>query len=329
MQQWKEYFVFTRRERSGILVLISLILVLLVTPHFFPRKPDILKQARWIEIEQELDRKEDSTVSRRFAENFDENDTGTVVETRLFYFDPNHADENEWRQLGIKPRTIQTIKKYIARGGRFKSAQDLSKIYGLSKEDYVRLLPYVLIKKQEKAYARHDTQTHGREYQFSQDDSPGIRHRHHFSKEFLQSQQLHKSKPSQVRQLEINTADSLAFVALPGIGPKLASRILNFRNRLGGFHSVQQVAEVYGLPDSTFQLIQKYLHCTGSDLRRISLNAATLEELKEHPYIKWKLASAIIEYRNQHGPYKTVEDILKIAALESETFNKIKPYLSL
>lgn len=59
--------------------------------------------------------------------------------------------------------------------------------------------------------------------------------------------------------IDINTADTTAFIALPGIGSKLANRIVSFRSKLGGFNSVEQIREVYGLKDSVFQLIYPML----------------------------------------------------------------------
>src|SRR5262249_25636461 len=101
--------------------------------------------------------------------------------------------------------------------------------------------------------------------------------------------------------IDINSADTTAFIALPGIGSKLAARIVNFREKLGGFYSVDQVGETFGLPDSTFQKIKQYLKLENNSLRKININTATVDELKLHPYIKWSIANPIIAYRNEHG----------------------------
>jgi competence ComEA-like helix-hairpin-helix protein len=63
------------------------------------------------------------------------------------------------------------------------------------------------------------------------------------------------------------------------------------------------------------------------NLRKININTASLEELKAHPYIRWQLANALLEYRNQHGPFLTVEDIKKLFLITDEIFKKISPYL--
>src|SRR5206468_10071405 len=94
----------------------------------------------------------------------------------------------------------------------------------------------------------------------------------------------------------INDADSVAWVALPGIGSRLAERIIHYRDRLGGFYQLEQVKETYGISDSCYQLILPYLRAGGS-LRKIHINTVTQDELKMHPYIRWKLAAAIVAYR--------------------------------
>ena len=101
--------------------------------------------------------------------------------------------------------------------------------------------------------------------------------------------------------VDVNTADTTAFVALPGIGSKLALRIVNFRDKLGGFYSVDQIAEIYGLPDSSFQRIKHLLKLDNPSIKKININTASKDEMKLHPYFKWNLANAIVEYRNQHG----------------------------
>src|SRR5690348_7247958 len=127
--------------------------------------------------------------------------------------------------------------------------------------------------------------------------------------------------------LEINSADTTAFIALPGIGSKLAARIVTFREKLGGFYSVDQVGETFGLPDSTFQKIKEYLKLENTSLKRININTATVDELKVHPYIKWSVANPIVAYRNEHGAFSKLEDIKNVAAITDEVYKKISPYL--
>ncbi|MEI9908827.1 MAG: helix-hairpin-helix domain-containing protein [Bacteroidota bacterium] len=128
--------------------------------------------------------------------------------------------------------------------------------------------------------------------------------------------------------IDINTADTTAFISLPGIGSKLAARIVNFRDKLGGFYSISQVGETYGLPDSAFQKVKQYLKLENAFVKKININTATVDELKAHPYIKFAIANPIIAYRKEHGPFSKVEDVKKMMTITGDIYNKISPYLT-
>ena len=115
---------------------------------------------------------------------------------------------------------------------------------------------------------------------------------------------------------------------MPGIGSKLATRIITFRDKLGGFYSLTQIGETFGLPDSTFQKIKQYLKLENTSIRKININNATIDQLKAHPYIKWSLANPIIAYRNEHGFFSKIEDLKKVMAVTEDIYNKISPYLT-
>ena len=129
--------------------------------------------------------------------------------------------------------------------------------------------------------------------------------------------------------LDINLADTAAYIALPGVGNKLALRIVSFREKLGGFYSIDQVGETYGLSDSSFQKIKQYLVVNTTYVKKINVNTASLETLKAHPYIRYAIANAIIAYRNEHGYFASMEDIKKIQVISDELFKKLLPYLSI
>ncbi|HSC36622.1 MAG TPA: helix-hairpin-helix domain-containing protein, partial [Chitinophagaceae bacterium] len=231
---------------------------------------------------------------------------------RLFYFDPNTLDFTGWQELGLRDKTIQTVLHYREKGGRFRRPEDIGKIYGLFKDEYARLLPYVRIVPADTA-----RKTYSRPYAavYSADTV----NRGHY---------IHLSK-GPPRIIDINTADTGAFIALPGIGSRLANRIIHFREALGGFYSVEQVSETYALPDSVFFLIKPLLRCDSNAVRRININTADANALKQHPYLRWNMANAIVEYRKQHGEYKSVEELLRIEIIGPALFQKLRPYLNI
>ena len=214
-----------------------------------------------------------------------------------FPFDPNTATQDELVRLGVPERTAKAIVNYVGKGGKFRKKEDLQKIYTLTPETYQQLEPYIQI----AALATNNERT------------------------YTPTPNTKKTMPT-VR-LDINQATAEDWQSLRGIGKVLSGRIVSFRDKLGGFSSVQQVGETYGLPDSTFQAIAP--HLTPSDVfRKVAVNRATEEELKQHPYIKYRDAQALVRYREQHGAFRNAADVEKIIALSPETIARVTPYFS-
>jgi competence ComEA-like helix-hairpin-helix protein len=132
-----------------------------------------------------------------------------------------------------------------------------------------------------------------------------------------------------VPPVDINLADTTAFIALPGIGSKLAERIVKFREKLGGFYSIDQIGEVYGLADSVFQKIRPLFLMAPFLVKKININTVSLDELKAHPYIRFNIARSIISYREQHGAFTAIEDLKKLVLMTDDIYTKAYPYLEL
>lgn len=309
---WKlftDYFSFTKKERKGIIYAIVIIIIVALLPrffHFFVKDEPIntTQFSKEISALEENSTKQKNTVKNSAQEYNDYTPSYTKEEplkNELFYFDPNTASENDWVRLGVRQKTALTIQKYISKGGKFYKPEDLRKIYGLSKSDVERLIPYVSI-----ASAK---------MKFTTVQNP-----------YPETNFYAKKIP--IQPFDINVADTSAFIALPGIGSKLSKRIIGFREKLGGFYSVDQIAETYNLPDSTFGKIKKYLAVGSKTIKKININSATVEELKAHPYINYSIANSIVQYRQQHGNFRELNDIRKIMLISDEFFNKTSPYLS-
>lgn len=129
--------------------------------------------------------------------------------------------------------------------------------------------------------------------------------------------------------VELNTADSAALEALPGIGPGSAAAIIRYRGRLGGFRSVNQLSEIKAIRTENLQTVLPYLYADTSRLTRFCLNSCTMEELRRHPYISYKVANAITAVREQHGDYRSVADIKKSVLVNDSIYERIRDYFSL
>lgn len=238
-----------------------------------------------------------------FQYEIEKNQSQTPI--RIFPFDPNMASETDWREMGITKRTARTIRNYLKKGGRFRQPADLAKIWGMRQTDIERLMPFVRI--------------NGRGNQIGTYGKP-------HADGTLTDRTSFKSKEKSL--LDINRSDSSAWESLPGIGPGYARRIVRYRERLGGFLRVEQVAETFQLPDSVYQRIRPLLAPTRSDdIRTININQVSTDTLGRHPYCGFPMARLIIRFREQHGPYKRVDELLQIQRVDSVWWSRIRPYL--
>ena len=128
-------------------------------------------------------------------------------------------------------------------------------------------------------------------------------------------------------KVEINTASPADWEKLRGIGPYFSKQICTYRDKLGGFYTISQIAETPRLPDSTFQKITSFL-VLNEAVKTINLNQTDEQQLARHPYLKAREAKAIINYRNQHGAFQRVDQLQDILALKKATIKKISPYLT-
>jgi DNA uptake protein ComE-like DNA-binding protein len=125
--------------------------------------------------------------------------------------------------------------------------------------------------------------------------------------------------------VDLNHVDTTGLMSLPGIGPWYASRIVEYRERLGGYISVNQLAEIEGLPDP---VLQWFMVSDTFCIRTVAVNSETLTGLRRHPYINFYQARAIIELRNQHGNLKGPERFSLLEEFSDQDLKRLKPYLS-
>ena len=128
--------------------------------------------------------------------------------------------------------------------------------------------------------------------------------------------------------VNINTADTTELKKLRGIGPSFSKRIVKYRDMLGRFHSLEQLLEVYGMEHERFNSVLPNLELGEVELDRIDLNSATAEDLRSHPYLNWTRANAIVAYRNNHGSYKTTQEVQNTDLVDDSLFAKLAPYLT-
>ncbi len=294
MKKWLlSYLVISKKERTGALLLAMLIASIWLLPKYFHRE----------ELDPEVIRLADEQLAHK-----PKKEEVVIHELKFVPFDPNTADDQTWLNMGVTERNVQTIRRFQSKGGQFRVKEDLQRIYGIRPDVISRIMPYARIVAKPGSAGRLNNY---RSYPKS-------------------AQSLYEPRVFKKRNIDVvdlANADTTALIALPGIGPTLARRIIQFRDKCGGFYSPEQVAEVYGLRDSVFQLIKPYLTLAEPNPRKLTVNELGIDSLASHPYITYTEARAIVKYREQHGPFRQEEELLKIALLTPDWLRKVGPYL--
>lgn len=294
----KDYLSFNKRERSGLVILLLLLITVVAAPYFVPLF--ITKEnADFSKFKNEIEAFERSLITETEVEQkFDYNDIDkSMAENVLhpFPFDPNGLAEEDWRAMGMSEKKIRIIKNFEAKGGKFRKKEDLKKIYGITQSEYEVLEPYIVIATTE-------------------------------SKNYTETKETFSKKNSAA--VEINAADTTTLKTLKGIGSGYAKKIIAYRKKLGGYLRMEQLLEVYGMDSLRYSLFSHFILIDESLVKKININTATFDELKAHPYIGYNLAIALVNMRKSQGGFKAVSDIKKSVLVTEKIFNKLSPYLT-
>jgi len=259
LENWKDLLAFNKAERRGIwllLLMIAGVTVLHVYVSLKPSAPDLVTITRLAaQADQQLD------ARTNYPGKPSGNGGSRKSKDSLFYFDPNTITAAEWELLGLSPKQAAAITRFTASRTPFKVPSDLKKSFVISEDFYTRVEPWIRITRVTR----------------SPDQPSMVQNKPHFQTENL------------------NLADTTALQALPGIGSVLARRIVNYRRSLGGFHSVGQLKEVFGMQPELVDKLEKRLSVSESEIIRLDINRLTVKELSAHPYISPKLAYLITE----------------------------------
>lgn len=303
MRKWfEQYFGFSRRELNGITALVVVLLLLWLAPILY---------RHWFADERRNVPADIAEIDQFLAASKEQQETA-LIKPEYFLFDPNGLAAADWKRLGLADRQINMIKNYEAKGGHFWKPADLKKIYAITESDYNRLVPYIRINKLRTPSRANWPSPKSRAVQFGESEGTA-----------------EKKTAKAIHLIELNATDSIGLQVLPGIGPVFASRIVRFRDLLGGFYDIAQLLDVYGMDSVRYRGIKDHVFVDTAAVRKISINSADYNQLRRHPLISGKLANTIIQYRKQHGAYQELSDLLGIAIMDAEIFRRIAPYLTI
>lgn len=282
------YFRFSKKEAIGITLLLFVLIGLLYLPKWYSNSETIV-------------------IKRKSADSSQVQSVSKPVppkSNKLFFFNPNTIGREDWLLLGVPEKTVATIINYRNKGGVFRVPTDIYKIWGMPKEVADTLVRFIRLPNENQIVRSTGRQWPAR-----------------FS--------LTSTRPrSPIYRLNINTATEADWEALPGIGKILAARIIRFRDKLGGFKTVEQIAKTYGLSDSVFQRLQPALYVdTSAQIKadkqqKININKASEKEMMQaglEPY----LAQAICLSRKQEGSFKTLHDLKRIIFINDALYTRL------
>jgi competence protein ComEA len=276
----RNWFGYSRRERRASFILLVIIVITIIIRYFIPEKlTDIEDITASFECIDDKFRLNDNVIS----------DVAVPIA-----FDPNIADYATLIKSGLDGKAANTLINYRNKGGKFRKAGDIGKVYGISEEQANKLIPFVQIKP--------DT-----DKRKSIADATG-----------------RLKRPL----IDLNNCDSALLCTLPGIGPVLSVRIIRYRKLLGGYASVRQLTEVYGLPPETYDIIKGMVYADTSVIEKTRINSATYRELSRLRYLDKYEITSILKYRELEGRIRNMNDLTENKLVSADKAFKIKPYIN-
>lgn len=294
----KEWYTLSKSQRRGTVVLFILFLAAIMFKMFYSFETD--NQAVYF-ANIHIQNTDDKAINKFDKSNFHKDS--------LFFFDPNTVTEYEMQVLGFSEKLIKNIINYRQAGGKFYNAESLKKLYTMNDSVYNIIVPYVLINKDftDKSAGRGLVKD-------EQKDTSA-------TKKFL-SQNFQQK----IIGIELNSADSIQLDKLKGVGKVLSARIIKYRNRLGGYYSVEQLKEVYGITDSSYKYIitKNKITVDTQLIRKINISTADFKTLIRHPYFNYN-KDVIIKILKSQKQGLSKEKLLGIVG--EEQWKKLRYYI--
>ncbi len=284
MESVRKWFSFSKGERIAIFTILAAILILIVACLFRPSRKS-LSDASLHNLDSLLALRQAAIETQRLRQTERPQE---IAELQPFPFNPNTISEDEWRQIGLTDRQIRNIMNYKAKGGKFYSKNDLGRLYTISEEDFAQLEPYIVLPDVSRS-------TSGKTAKKKQDEKAGD-----------------DPKPVEKKAIpivDLNTVDSTTLVNLPQIGPYTALRIIEFRDKLGGFVDKEQLRAVKGMDEARFAAIQPYIIIGEVEIQMIDVNRADFKTLVNHPYFNYEQVKRIFDQREKRGMIRNWEQL--------------------
>ncbi|MBT8285960.1 MAG: helix-hairpin-helix domain-containing protein [Flavobacteriaceae bacterium] len=213
---------------------------------------------------------------------------------KLRPFNPNFITDYRGYVLGITPEELDRLYDFRKTGQYIRTAEEFQTVTQITDELFTQVEPY---------------------FKFPS---------------FRQNNKTQSGAADVSIPRDLNSATAAELQKISGIGPVLSSRIIRFRDRLGGFMVTEQLLDVYGLDREVAEkAMKKFQVLNTPEIRKINLNKAHVNELTGLVYLNRAIARKIVAYREQLGRYDSIEQLTKIEDFPTERIQRIKLYLAL
>lgn len=224
---------------------------------------------------------------------------GKNYKPTIYPFNPNFITDYKGYKLGMSLAEIDRLLAYRKQNRFVNSAEEFQAVTKVSDSLLKTISPY---------FKFPDWVKHKKEYTAT-----------YANKDY--------SKTAKITILDINEATKEDLMKVYGIGDKISDRILEQKNKLGAFVSMEQMEDVWGLsPEVIEKLGQHFEVKSTSKIKRININNATVKELAQFPFFRYALAKEIVIYRSMNGDIK-IEDLTKIKGFPVDKIKIIALYL--
>ena len=301
---WKDFFYYSKSERRAVYVLSLLIVVFaigsLVLPYYVEQEePSVAEQEEkdsfWVRV-----REQEQKQKPRYVTHTRQQKRKVVLTT----FDPNTADSIDFLNLGLPSFMAHNILKYRAKGGRFATPEAFSRIYGMTDEQFETLKPYIRIA--DTFTRKKDTVGSSALTVERKDTFPKI------------------VKYPEGTLVDVGVVDTTELKKIPGIGSGIAKAIVAYRNRLGGFYTLEQLQEVSHVTPE----MMKWFDLKEPPIRKIPINKAGLDRLRAHPYLNFYQAKVIVEHRKKRGEIKSLSQLSLYEEFAEKDLERLAVYFS-
>lgn len=201
-------------------------------------------------------------------------------------------------EAGFSPRQAEVVLRYRDASGGIHSEEQFRRCYVVSEAMADRLVPYIVFTAAEPEHAAESVG----------DAAVG-----------------EESSPQPL--VEINSADSAQLRSVRGIGEKSVTAIMRYRELLGGFYSVEQLAELDVVTESNYERILTQICCDSCKISKIDINFAGPKELMRHPYVSAKALRRIVKQRQLKGGWSGIGEMIDQNILSEEEAERLAPYL--